>query len=291
MDSARDRSIDRVGLYAGRVWQATRAGLIAAVRHSGAAFRRHLDGGFAPAGRRSAPPNLAVSDLTVAYQGRPAIEGVTLDFPPGSMTAIVGPNGAGKSTLLKALAGILRPKAGRVLTGGAALQDIGYLPQSDEVDRDFPISVGEFVALGGWRGFGAFAPASRELATATEAALSAVGLATAQDRPIAALSVGQFRRALFARLALQEAGVLLLDEPFAAIDATTTAELLRLVERWHGEGRTIIAVLHDLAQVRAHFPRCVLLSRRSIAAGDIAAVLTDELLARAGFGAGAEGLP
>jgi zinc/manganese transport system ATP-binding protein len=118
-------------------------------------------------------------------------------------------------------------------------------------------------------------------------ALEAVGLAAAQDRPIAALSVGQFRRALFARLVLQDAGALLLDEPFAAIDAATTAELLQLVERWHGEGRTIIAVLHDIGQVRAHFPRAVLLARRCIATGDTAAVLSEQNLARAGLGGAA----
>jgi zinc/manganese transport system ATP-binding protein len=123
---------------------------------------------------------------------------------------------------------------------------------------------------------------------AVRAALAAVGLGAAGDRPIAALSVGQFRRALFARLMLQEGSVLLLDEPFAAIDASTTTELLRLVERWHGEGRTVIAVLHDLGQVSGHFPRAVLLARRVIAAGDTAAVLTADNLALAGFGVRAE---
>ncbi|MGO8919685.1 MAG: metal ABC transporter ATP-binding protein [Stellaceae bacterium] len=286
MGSADDRLIDRarIGGYAGRAWQAAQAGLAAAAQCGRALFQQQFDGGHAPGTRRGAAPAISVSDLTVAYQARPAIENLTLDFPPGSMTAIVGPNGAGKSTLLKAIAGILRPRAGRVVRGGASLHEIGYLPQSDEVDRSFPVLVGEFVALGGWSEYGAFAPAGAEIGASARRALDLVGLGAAHDQPIDALSVGQFRRALFARLALQQAGALLLDEPFAAIDATTSAELLRLVEGWHEEGRTVIAVLHDLAQVRAHFPRTVLLARTCLAAGDTGAVLTDELLARAGFG-------
>jgi len=283
MQSAGDDAIARAGGYAGRAWRAAQSGVAAAARRGRAALWHYLDGGHAPGARRDRAPAIAVSELTVAYQARPAIENVTLDFPSGSMTAIVGPNGAGKSTLLKAIAGILRPRSGRVDHDGA-LREIGYLPQSDEVDRGFPVSVGEFVALGRWSDYGAFDPAGEDVASAARDALELVGLGAAQDRPIAALSVGQFRRALFARLALQRAGALLLDEPFAAIDASTTAELLRLVHRWHEEGRSIIAVLHDLAQVRAHFPRTVLLARRCIAAGETEAVLTEELLARAGFG-------
>ncbi|HEX7967795.1 MAG TPA: metal ABC transporter ATP-binding protein [Stellaceae bacterium] len=277
-----------VGEQAGVAWRAVERSLHAGTSRAREALQRHFDGGYAPlapdAGADRAAPGMALSEVTVAYQGRPAIEDVAVDFPPGSMTAIVGPNGAGKSTLLKALAGILVPRAGRIASSAAGAGDVAYLPQSDEVDRSFPISVGEFVALGRWRQFGAFRPVAPAIADALGAALEAVGLAAAQDRPIAALSVGQFRRALFARLMLQDAGALLLDEPFAAIDATTMADLLRLVERWHEEGRTIVAVLHDLGQVSAHFPRTVLLARRCIAAGDTAEVLMPENLALAGFG-------
>lgn len=266
------------GGYAGAARRVTQRG--------GAALLRRLDGGYAPTpSTATSPPTIAVTDLTVDYHGTPAIEGVTIDFPAGSMTAIVGPNGAGKSTLLKAIAGILRPRAGRIVYGDAAPRDIAYLPQSDEIDRSFPIPVEDFVALGRWRQYGAFRSPGTSVSSDARQALAAIGLASAGDRPIAALSVGQFRRALFARLMLQEGAVLLLDEPFAAIDATTTAELLRLVERWHGEGRTIVAVLHDLGQVSRHFRRTVLLARRVIAAGDTADVLTGSNLIRAEFGA------
>lgn len=255
-----------------------------------AAFQHHLDGGYAPSSEDARdlarqPPLLVLSHVTVAYHGVAAIENITIDFPPGSMTAIVGPNGAGKSTLLKALAGILSPHAGQITRGARHAADIGYLPQSDEVDRSFPLAVGEFVALGRWREFGAFRAAAPSIDGVLAAALETVGLTGSADRPIGALSVGQFRRALFARLMLQDAGALLLDEPFAAIDTTTMADLLQLVAAWHGNGRTVIAVLHDLDQVRAHFPRAVLLARRCIASGETRSVLSTENLARAGFAA------
>ncbi len=298
MDGPEDHSVEsgqafRPDALAGR-GAAARHAVERALRAGGAraraAFRRHFDGGYAPLMPNRSDldgrvPALVLSQITAGYYGIPAIENVTLDFPPGSMTAIVGPNGAGKSTLLKALAGILPPRSGQITRGTARAGDIAYLPQSDEVDRSFPISVGEFVALGGWRQFGAFRPRAAATDDTLGAALEAVGLAGAAARPIAALSVGQFRRVLFARVMLQDAGALLLDEPFAAVDAATMADLLRLLVRWHADGRTVVAVLHDLDQVRAHFPRTVLLARHCIAAGDTAEVLTAENLALAGFAA------
>ena len=284
-----DGRFDRVrAALAGRtetLWRAVQDASGRSVARGQRQLLRVLDGGYDPPSGAVTPPAIACADLTIAYHAVRAIENVTVEFPPGSMTAIIGPNGGGKSTLLKAIAGILRPERGRV--EGASRHALAYLPQSDEVDRSFPVSTGEFVAFGAWRSFGAFAPAPAWLGEETRRALATVALEDAYDRPIAALSVGQFRRVLFARLTLQRAPVLLLDEPFAGIDATTTAELLRLIEAWHGEGRTIIAVLHDLSQVRRHFRRALLLARRSIAAGDTEAVLTAAHLAAAGF-AGAE---
>jgi len=272
------------GGYAEAAWALMRRRLEMAARQGASALRRHFDGGYAPDAAASvAPPAVSVVDLTVAYQRVPALESVGAEFPPGSMTAIVGPNGAGKSTLLKAIAGILRPRAGSILLAGGGPRDIAYLPQSDEVDRGFPVSVGDFVTLGRWRRYGAFRAAPAAVIGEARQALETVGLGAADDTPIAALSVGQFRRALFARLMLQQGAVLLLDEPFAAIDATTTQALLRLVKGWHEQGRTILAVLHDLDQVKRHFPRTLLLAHRVIAAGPTPEVLRAETLARAGF--------
>lgn len=221
---------------------------------------------------------LALRDLTLGYDRHPAVHHLSLDLGKGSLTAVVGPNGAGKSTLLKGLVGELSPLEGRI---ERSAQRLAYLPQLSEVDRSFPMSVGAFVAMGLWHRAGAFGRIGSGDAHAVSHALSAVGLNGFQSRPIAALSGGQMQRVLFARLLLQDADLILLDEPFTALDARTAAELLDLVKRWHGEGRTILAVLHDLDAVRAHFPQTLLLARQKVAHGPTAQVLTAENLFRA----------
>jgi zinc/manganese transport system ATP-binding protein len=245
-----------------------------------------FDGGYDPKVASAARPEelngtaIGLTDLSVRY-GRPlALENLTGAFPAGSLTAVVGPNGAGKSTLLKALAGIVRTRRGAI-TAPSDRRRVAYLPQQTALDRGFPITVGEFVALGGWRRFGAFRSAPPEIARQVAEAIAAIGLEGLTGRQIADLSIGQFQRALFARILMQDADVLLLDEPFAAIDERTSEDLLRLLRRWHDEGRTVIAVLHDLAQVRAHFPVTLLLARRSVGWGETATTLTPENLARA----------
>jgi zinc/manganese transport system ATP-binding protein len=206
---------------------------------------------------------------------------VTGSFAPGSMTAIVGPNGAGKSTLLKAIAGIIRPSAGEIACAALARHRLAYLPQQAELDRGFPITVGELVALGAWRNFGSVRKPPKRLAAGVAEAVATVGLEALVDRQIAELSVGQFQRALFARLLLQDADVILLDEPFAAVDESTTDTLLALLQRWREKGQTIVAVLHDLDRVRLHFPSTLLLARSPIAWGDTSLSLSADNLARA----------
>jgi zinc/manganese transport system ATP-binding protein len=250
-----------------------------------AVLERCFDGGYDPNVESGAQPGrkataIEIKDLSVRYGRRLALENLTGAFAAGSLTAVVGPNGAGKSTLLKALAGIVRTRRGAI-AGIGDRRRVAYLPQQTALDRGFPITVGEFVALGGWRRFGAFRSAPREIAEQVAEAIAAIGLDGVAGRQIADLSVGQFQRALFARILMQDADVLLLDEPFAAIDERTSEDLLRLLRRWHDEGRTIIAVLHDLAQVHVHFPMTLLLARRGIGWGETAAVLTPENLARA----------
>lgn len=223
---------------------------------------------------------LTLDNLTVTYDRHPAVHHVSGQFRPGSLTAIAGPNGAGKSTLLKAMIGELRPAEGHV-AHRLARTDIGYLPQAAEINRRFPISVLDTVLLGVWRSSGAFKGIGRNEYREASGALSAVGLSGFDRRPIGSLSAGQFQRVLFARLLLQDAKVILLDEPFTAIDARTTKDLLDLVGRWHGEGRTVIAVLHDLDQVRAHFPETLLLARELIGWGPTADVLSPHNLLKA----------
>jgi zinc/manganese transport system ATP-binding protein len=221
---------------------------------------------------------LRIRDLTLGYDRHPAVHHLDLDLAPGSLTAVVGPNGAGKSTLLKGLTGELAPLEGRIDRGVARL---AYLPQLCEVDRSFPISVGAFVAMGLWHRVGAFGRVSGKDSARVAEALAAVGLTGFERRPISALSGGQVQRVMFARLLLQDAALILLDEPFTALDTKTAADLLAVVQRWHGEGRTVLAVLHDVEAVRRHFPETLLLAREKVAHGATAKVLTAENLFRA----------
>jgi zinc/manganese transport system ATP-binding protein len=193
------------------------------------------------------------------------------EFASGSLTAVVGANGAGKSTLLAAIAGVKR------LAGGAvdrpARQRLAYLPQLAAIDREYPLTVSELITLGAWREFGAFRSPGAALRTRAAAVAETVGLAGRLGRAIGEISVGELQRALFARLILQDAAVILLDEPFAAIDAQTISVLLDQVTQWHREGRTVIAVLHDLDLVQAHFPSTLVLARRCVAWGATAVAL------------------
>lgn len=224
---------------------------------------------------------LSLDNLTVCYDRHPAVHHLSGAFPDGSLTAIVGPNGAGKSTLLKAIMGLLPTTTGRIDRVALARSDIAYLPQQAQIDRQFPITVLDVVLLGHWQRIGALGGVTAELQAKAVAALAAVGLADFQRRSIRSLSAGQFQRVLFARMLLQDARLILLDEPFTAIDARTTADLLDVVRGWHAEQRTVIAVLHDLEQVRTHFPETLLLARSGIAWGQTAQVLTPDNLRRA----------
>lgn len=223
---------------------------------------------------------VTLDDLTVAFRRHPALHHISGQFAKGSLTAITGPNGAGKSTLLKSILGLLPLTSGSVKVA-PELRRIAYLPQQSEIDRSFPILVRDCVLLGYWQRMGQFGMISAALMTQAESALSAVGLEGFSQRAIGSLSAGQFQRVLFARILLQDADLILLDEPFNAIDCKTTTELLRIVASWHQEGRTVIAVLHDHAQVRSYFPQTLLLARNVIAWGDTATVMTDDYLRRA----------
>ncbi len=224
---------------------------------------------------------IQIENLTVAYARHPAIHHLSGGFERGSMTAVVGPNGAGKSTLLKAIMGWLPLAQGGIRLAGIDRSQIAYLPQQAEIDRSFPVSVLDTVLMGHWRNRGAFAALRRREHDMARAALAAVGLAGFEARYLVSLSAGQFQRVLFARLMLQDAPLLLLDEPFSAIDERTTHSLLDLVCHWHDEHRTVVAVLHDLDQVREWFPHTLLLARDAIAWGRTADVLTPDNLLQA----------
>ncbi len=224
---------------------------------------------------------IRLSNVTIAYDRHPAVHHLSGCFEPGSMTAIAGPNGAGKSTLVKALMGQLSLASGHIDRGEISPRDLGYLPQAAEIDRSFPLTVADTVVLGAWHVVGAFRGITPAIAAKAQRALSAVGLEGFGRRHIGSLSAGQFQRVLFARLLLQDARVILLDEPFTAIDARTTRDLLDILLDWHREGRTIIAVLHDFEQVRAHFPQTLLIAREPVGWGPTASIMTPGNLLKA----------
>ncbi|MFC0336856.1 zinc/manganese transport system ATP-binding protein [Kushneria avicenniae] len=228
---------------------------------------------------KGAPIHL--DNLTVTYQRHPAVHHVTGSFEAGSLTAIIGPNGAGKSTLIKALTGNMAASEGRIDRAGMSASRYGYLPQAAEVDRSFPLSVFDTVAMGDWHRLGIFGGMKRQDVDRALDALDKVGLSGFEERRISELSSGQFQRVLFARLLLQDAPVILLDEPFNAIDERTTRDLLALIRHWHEHGRTVIAVLHDMSQVRQCFPQTLLMAREAIAWGATDEVLQPHNLRRA----------
>jgi zinc/manganese transport system ATP-binding protein len=224
---------------------------------------------------------LRFRDVTFGYDRHPAVHHLDGAVEEGALLAVVGPNGAGKSTLFKGIVGALKPLAGGIDRGAVRARDIAYLPQVTEIDRSFPIHVFDMVAMGLWRSAGAFGGLTAADHGKVEAAIATVGLTGFEGRPIGKLSGGQMQRVLFARLLVQDARLIVLDEPFAAIDSRTSADLFDLVRRWHGEQRTVLAALHDLDLVKANFPEALLLAREPVAWGDTRRVLTEENLGKA----------
>lgn len=217
---------------------------------------------------------LRFDDLTLGYDRHPAVHHLDYAVRAGALVAVVGPNGAGKSTLLKGTVGSLAPLGGEIRLTGIEASEIAYLPQQSEIDSSFPISVFDMVAMGLWRKTGASRRFGRKGDRKVGEALETVGLGGFERRPIGTLSGGQMQRSLFARMLLQDARLILLDEPFTAIDSATVRDLKGLIRRWHGERRTVVAVLHDLDQVRMDFPETLLLAREQIAAGPTEDVLS-----------------
>jgi zinc/manganese transport system ATP-binding protein len=215
-------------------------------------------------------PVIQCRDLCVDYRELRALDQITGEFLPGTLTAVVGPNGGGKSTFLKVLAGVQKAASGSLHMDNLKPNSIAYLPQTPDIDRSFPITVGDVVGMG-------LCPSDLDREKIHKA-LKSVGMADCLNRPIHCLSGGQFQRVLFARIALQDARIILLDEPFAAIDEATMDILTAVLREWQREGKTIITVLHDLDIVRDYFPSTLILARRAMAWGPTAETLTRENL-------------
>jgi manganese/zinc/iron transport system ATP- binding protein len=239
---------------------------------------------------RPAAHALEVRRLTVSYSSRPVLWDVDATFPAGGLSSIVGPNGAGKSTLLRAALGLLPADAGQTLIDGRpareALAKVAYVPQRDAVDWDFPITVREVVEMGRYRDAGWVRRVRRSERGIVDECLERVGMSPLADRQIGALSGGQRQRVFVARALAQRTPVLVMDEPFAGIDARTEAALLELLGELRDQGRSVIVVHHDLGTVRASFDWALLLNVRTIACGPVAETLTAENLRRA-YGAAA----
>ncbi len=222
--------------------------------------------------------SINIENITVSYQKHPAVHHVSHVFNEGESWAIFGPNGAGKSTLLKAIMQLLPVDTGKVVWQGLARKDIAYLPQQSEIDRDQPMTVFELVAMGLWYELGFFGGINRKQKERIVIALERVDMQGFENRMIGELSNGQFQRVLFARMLVQEAKFLLLDEPFNAVDAATTEALLQVLKNAMDEGKSIVTVLHDIEQVKKHIPNALLLAKEKIAVGASVDVLTAENL-------------
>lgn len=223
-------------------------------------------------------PIIKLDNVTVRFGHHQALQAISGSFAAGSLTAVAGLNGAGKSTLLKVIAGIIKPNAGEVYVCPACARNLAYLPQTSAIRRDFPLSVLQAVCTGFWPEKGGFGRLSSGYIARARRALDEVGLAGFEKRQIGSLSGGQFQRLMFARVILQNAPIILLDEPFTAVDAETTARLIQIILRWHREGRTIVCVLHDLLLIRKYFPESFVLAGRCLGRGHTHALLEQKLL-------------
>jgi zinc/manganese transport system ATP-binding protein len=205
---------------------------------------------------------ITLHNIELRHGARVILSGLSGTIQSGSLTALIGSNGSGKTTLLRAIAALHPLAHGRIDRHGLKPADIALLAQGSHLDRSFPITCRDVVALAATR-LGPFRSIGRDCMAATTAALNRVGLAEMETRPIQALSAGQFQRVLFARTIVQDARLILLDEPFTAVDAATTDMLMSVLEDWHAQGRTVIAVLHDMDLVRRHFPHTIRLAGQS----------------------------
>ena len=223
--------------------------------------------------------DIEINNLTISYHTHPAVHHLTGVFKKGSLTAIVGPNGAGKTTLMEALSGRISPTVGDIHIQPGL--EIAYLPQKADLDLAFPITVWDMVLMGSWRQCLNWKAATPGIKQKAAQALEEVGLNEFSQRFIGELSSGQLQRVLCARLMMQDADIILLDEPLNSLDINSMDILLKLIQEWHDQGKTLIAVLHDFKMVQAVFPQSLLLSKKKIFWGETADALTEENLEQA----------
>jgi zinc/manganese transport system ATP-binding protein len=221
---------------------------------------------------------LQIRNLALGYPGLTLFRQLSFDIDAGTTLAVLGANGSGKSTFVKMMLGLMEPLSGRMNWPAGRPGEIGYLAQMTEFDRRFPIRVRDLAAMGAWRGFGMWSGLDRTGRRRVSEALDDAGVLSLADRPLHTLSGGQLQRTLFARVILQDAPLILLDEPFAAVDQTTEAHLLSIIDRWRREGRAVVLVVHDLSSVLDHCSHALLLGGGAATHGTVDDVLTPERL-------------
>ncbi len=228
---------------------------------------------------------LAVRGLTVSYGDKPAVFSLDMTVENGSMTAIIGPNGAGKSTTLKAVLGIVPRLSGVVSVFGQPLAKsrprIAYVPQRASVDWDFPTRVIDVVLMGLARELGLLRPVRDRHRKHAFECLDRVGMRDFAERQIGQLSGGQQQRVFLARALAQGADLYLLDEPFAGVDAATERAIIDVLKALRAEGRTVVAVHHDLSTVRDYFDHVMMINVHKVAEGPVAEAFSEENLQRA----------
>lgn len=226
---------------------------------------------------------LGIRDLSLGYPNLVLFRRLSIDIDAGTILAVLGTNGSGKTTFVKMLLGLMAPLAGRLTWPAGRPHEIGYLAQMAEFDRRFPVRVRDLAAMGSWRGFGLWSGLDRVRRARVADALDEAGVADLADRPIHTLSGGQLQRALFARVILQDAPLILLDEPFAAVDQSTESHLLSIIRRWRDEGRAVVLVVHDLSSVLDYCSHALLLGNGAATHGRVSDVLTPEQLVTQGY--------
>lgn len=231
--------------------------------------------------------SIQVENLTVIYtNGKVALHQANLSLQPGSISGLVGMNGSGKSTLFKAIMGFVKPVSGRVWIEGKSLQAaqkrqiVAYVPQAEEVDWNFPVSVADVVMMGRY-GFMNLLRVPRPIDyQIVRESLERVQMWEFRDRQIGELSGGQKKRAFLARALAQQASILLLDEPFAGVDIKTEKAMIHLLLDLKQQGHTILISTHDLDAITTFCDQVVLINRTILAYGETAKVFTEENLSR-----------
>lgn len=240
--------------------------------------------------------SIDIENVTVAYHGKVALHGASLQLKSGSICGLVGMNGSGKSTLFKAIMGFVKPVRGRVLINGLPIIKVqknnlvAYVPQSEEVDWNFPVSVYDVVMMGRY-GYMNFLRMTRPVdKKIVRQSLERVQMWDMQNRQIGELSGGQKKRTFFARALAQQGKVLLLDEPFTGVDITTEKTMINLLLELREQGHTILISTHDLASITTFCDQVILINRTILAYGDTSEVFTEENLSRT-FGGSVGDLP